>query len=84
MKQLITKLADSVTFVINAAKREDVGRTGNMATSSGMIRKIFLEVRIKLGFKERARINSSEVSERTSILGRRNSIKDGCKVGRHT
>lgn len=49
----------------------------------GGIRKV-QEGRINVGFKEQARINSPEMGKWTSILGGRNSINKGSKVGRNT
>lgn len=65
------KISDLVTFVIHAAQEEDVGRTQNRGTSPmmGESGRFFEEGRIKVGFKERARINSPKTGKWTSILG---------------
>lgn len=70
----------------HAAQDEDVGRTPNRGTSTmtGKLGKFFQEGKIKVAFKERARINSPEMGKWTSILGRRNSINEGLEIERDT
>lgn len=52
---------------------------------AGKLGKFFQEWKIKVGFKERARINSPEMGKWTSILGRRNSvINEGLEIERDT